>query len=227
MSTLNKGWHSIALEDIRPHPEGGTYSLFSYNALPPLPDIFNGHFDWLKDSALEAEIEGESEKLWNNSMKQLEIEANKLKIDLPEAFVSFLKNGKFRQCVEDISVTACYFEITNGIIKIPNAEDEYLIHFLSDQQYCLLWYLFIKNNKVIGVVTSDYLYEKDGSCEAYDEDGEAETKIFEYADLVLQSDSFERFMYRFWFENMLWLDFKDHPTVLNEEQRRYLSFYKR
>jgi hypothetical protein len=34
-------------------------------------------------------------------------------------------------------------------------------------------------------------------------------------------------MYRFWFENTLWLTLEDNPESLNIEQKRYLDFYKR
>ena len=218
MQNIETGWFFSDLGKYRPIEDYSTYVCFSYEALPPLPSsiTFKGDYDWL--STQDPSPAPDEDKLLT-----IIDQANTAGIDLPKAFLAFMGNDKLRAAAESVSCTACYFEFTHGLIPVPNSSGEYLIHFLSDQQYCLLWYLYIKDGKEAGVLVSPYFFGADGNAiENYGRGPITGEKVLYCAP------EFERFIYRFWLENVLWdkVSYNPDKANLNTIEKNYVDHYE-
>lgn len=215
MQNIETGWFFSDLGKYRPINDYSTYVCFSYEDLPPLPDLdFNGQFKWLSNEEPRP-IQDEA------ALLSMIDDAQYGGFELPQAFLSFMGNETLRTAVASVSCTACYFELTHGLIPVPNSPGEYLIHFLSDQQYCLLWYLYIKDGKDAGVLVSPYFFGSNGQVAP----GYGQGPISSEKVLYCAPD-FERFIYRFWLENVLWDKVSyDANKGLNPIEEAYLNHY--
>ena len=50
---MRTGWWSFELPQYRPHPKRSTYSLFSYEDLPPIRQTPDSDFRWLKSQPVK------------------------------------------------------------------------------------------------------------------------------------------------------------------------------
>jgi hypothetical protein len=181
---------------------------------------------WGDDDSLEARREREVEEY----LPPLILQAQELGLTLPEAFVTFMSSAQLRHRIPTGSTY--YFELPGWIRSY--SQQGYLIDFLSDQQGCVTWclYLSVQGDHCILVTTSDDLYSDDFEVDAA---------------MRICAASFEEFLYRFWIESIIWKDlWKNLPppwppggltllseeqrhdlfhTFLSEEQRRYLLHY--
>lgn len=215
MQNIETGWFFSDLGEYRPMSDWGTYYNFSYEELPPLSTEiqFDGHFQWLSDKkAAPAADEA--------ALLALIDQAKAAGITLPSAFLRFMGDRNLRGAIEAVSCTACFFEFTHGLIPIPESQGEYLIHFLSDQQYCLLWYLYIKDGKEAGILVSPDFYLANGTAEGGGWLANEKRFLFSGTDT-------ERFLYRFWLENVLWFKVVEGDGELNELEKEYLAHYKK
>src|SRR5574341_787863 len=53
IARIKTGWLSFELPGYRPHPRPGTYSLFSYEELPPIQTTLDDDFRWLKSEPVK------------------------------------------------------------------------------------------------------------------------------------------------------------------------------
>jgi len=215
------GWYGADLGEYREC--GGTYCLFAYESLPPLPvEQFAGEFTWL--GVMSEKIEAETRPhrpppaYYNkiiNRLASLQEQARTLNLPLPEPFVRFMSRPDWQNMIP--SCTACYFDLPEKIVPSPAGEGGYLIRFLNDQQGVLYWYLYLRPEGNSCVLVSP----------AWMDDPEFATLEQRLIDMAAEytfftSPTFEQFLYRFWLENNLWFALEDGAS-LTPEQNRYLQ----
>jgi hypothetical protein len=218
-------WLSIELAGYRDHPEEySTYSLFSYESLPPLAnDLFRGDFQWLKENSQE---DPESEKLPDPESKinRLVSSTSQIGLNLPDEFVMFMSSSDLRNRIR--SCTDCYFDLSDQIVEYTSTGQGYLIRFLSDSQGCLFWYLYLTEAGEHCVVVSPTYF----GCDPNDEDDEDEDDDDDFeledAEVYFCAPGFEEFLYRFWIENEIWYALSYENKPLTREQEIYVEHYK-
>ena len=61
VQSIKTGWWAFELPGYRPHPQQpSTYSLFSYEELPPIEAIPDNNFQWLKSEPMKQHSMAES-----------------------------------------------------------------------------------------------------------------------------------------------------------------------
>jgi hypothetical protein len=208
--------------DLGKHrPCDGTYCYYELDKTPPLDStLFKGEFQWLPDLSPEmkaslviykqtemGEVEGK--------LQSILADAKAKNINLPPEFVKFMSLESLQDQIP--SCTACYFDLSAEITPCPLSNDEgFLIRFLNDQQWVLLWYLYIKPSGEHCVVVSAIPFD----------DAEARKNLTD--EIILNNTffcapGFEEFLYRFWLENEIW--FALDGGELNPTMQDYLKFY--
>ena len=214
---LKKAWIFTDIEGVRDMEEMSTYYIFEYDKLPPVEINLDDEFNWL-----QPHIEYSSEGDWNYDFKnQLEIlqeDAKSKGLVIPGNFIEFMSKAELLRKIR--SNTDCYFELGDYIAEMPNGL--YFLHFLSDSQYCRLWYLCLDKEGNSCVVTSYKVYghNEDPHEDYEDEDDEDNEYSFDY----FCSPTFKDFIYRFWLENEIWFKIYEKEQ-LNEVEQRYVRHY--
>lgn len=214
---LKKGWIFSDIEGIRDAEESGTYFLFDYNKLPPIPIELDDEFNWIK-SYPEWIDEDDKGCNFEGQLDALNKEAKEKGLTIPNSFNKFICNIELIRRIR--SNTDCYFELGNTIEEIPNTNGLYFIHFLSDSQYCVFWYLCIDKEGNNCVVTSANLYGHT----------EEEYESFRHNDNEIGyfcAKSFKDFIFRFWIENEIWHKEVYDKEELNEIEKEYADFYRK
>lgn len=216
-SILKKAWIFTTIKGVREIKGFATYHIFDYDKLPPIEIELDDEFNWLKPYP-----EHLNEKDWAYDFReQLEIlqkDANSKGLLIPKSFIEFMSRGNLLRKIR--SNTNSYFELGDYIAEIPNTNGLYLLHFLSDSQYCRLWYLCLDKEGNSCILTSYKVYgHTKGSHENYEDDDENEYGIDYFC-----SPTFKDFIYRFWIENEIW--FKIYKqTQLDDIEQRYIKHY--
>jgi hypothetical protein len=100
------------------------------------------------------------------------------------------------------SVTGCYLDLGDFAIR-TSMEGGYLVHLLSDQQWCLHWLVCVDANGSESVVTTaEPLGFKLGSDD-WEKPIPPVVPLDGSYDLQVCADSVNEFLYRFWIENEL------------------------
>jgi hypothetical protein len=217
------GWFFIELPGYRDHQKKySTYSLFSYEELPPIEEEMKGDYAWLEplEKELAEEMESYQKKEGAFEEMQLKLErlqrmAQKKKIGLPSEFVEFMESEELQKAIP--SCTACYFDLSNSLIASPFEERAYMIRFMNDQQGCLFWYLYLQPTGEPFVLVTSIFYDNQKEVEEL-----SKQTLGNYTFYC--ASSFEAFIYRFWFENLLWFDLNEN-NQLTKEQQNYLQQY--
>ena len=200
----------------------GTYCLYSYDILPPLDaELFNGEFQWLTEQSARLQDlmsiyrpSEEAQQALLVTMTQLTETAQTMGLSLPKAFLHFMGSLELQNQIP--SCTACYFNLSEMIIKSPLDDDEgYFIRFLHDQQDVLLWYLYVNPKGEHCVVVTPIWLE-----EALNE-GVPQDVI--QANIWFCAPEYEEFIYRFWLENTLWFA-ADGSDTLADDQKAYIEY---
>ncbi|HAI75372.1 MAG TPA: hypothetical protein DCM08_03920, partial [Microscillaceae bacterium] len=163
---FDKGWVSFDLGKYRPCH--GTYCFFDYDNLPPVDEsLFTGNFQWMPllpkrlQKAAEEDGQARIDSLiyWKNKITNLQQQAQTLGLILPESFVTWMTNPDFLDTVASLSCTACYFDLSETLIKLPfPEEDGHVVRFLNDQQDVICWYLYLHPQKSPLQLTSSLFY---------------------------------------------------------------------
>ena len=220
-SGLKRGWWFSELPEFRPHPNlFATYSLFSYDELPPIDLRIEDDFAWLvvqsaKEHSLSGNFYPHDKK--PDLSKITEFQKN-LKLDLPEEFVLFMKNVDLHTKVR--SCTDCYLELPDFAVKTYGIEDGSLVHFLSDSQYVLHWFLYQNLVGECCVLVSENPY----GIQGYDL---PELINIDEESIWLCAPSFKEFIYRFWLENEIWFTLIDKDRPLTSTELSYLAHYSK
>jgi hypothetical protein len=223
---MKKGWFAFHLPGYREHPTPGTYSMFSYEGLPPVQPSLLEDFRWLESMpAIDGSLaEGTYPDGSKPDLGKLLNIVGHLGITLPRSFSTFIKSIDLQRRIQ--SCTDCYLDVADRTVKTRGPLDGYLVHFLSDSQWCCHWYLHVSLSGEHFVAVSEDPYgfnipDAEGddipTCRRDEIDLEREQIWF-------CSPSFMEFIYRFWLENEIWFaGFEARP--LTEEQRLYVGHY--
>ena len=224
-----KAWPSIELPGYRDHPDLATYSFFAYETLPPVPsDRFRGTFEWLKAQPIHAPLEPEWTEQAATRLPALVREAEAKGLARPEAFLTFIADPELVARVR--SCTDCYFNLPDRLLRAPWDPRAALVHFLSDSQDCLLWYLYLQpDSDPVVLASADFYPDFSESAPATDpaetpSDDEPSDSPWDEGPWLCAS-SFEEFLYRFWTENEIWYVISDEERPLNDQERAYVEHY--
>jgi hypothetical protein len=222
---MKTGWWSFELPYYRPHLEGGTYSLFSYEDLPPIAEKADTDFQWLKSQSIQADslFEGGYPDGSKPDLSQLSRIVSEARINLPEPFVTFMNSTELHKRIR--SCTDCYLDFADYAVKTKGNLEGYLLHFLSDSQWVGHWYIHIdqRGNHFIATSLNAYGFafqEEKGRSAASGIDIQAE-------DIWFCAPSFTEFIYRFWLENEIWFALAQDKRTLTEEEQTYVDRYSR
>jgi hypothetical protein len=134
---------------------------------------------------------------------------------VPEVFLKFMRSRELRRRIP--SCTACYFDAPERLVEMDDGG--VLFRFLDDQQWCVLWYLYLGPNQTQAIVAS---------CHAFDVDDEKEianeTHVYANDDSPwtwVCAPDFESFLFRFWLENHIWFVENESHRELTELERKY------
>ncbi len=223
-------WWSFSLPGYQPCRS--TYCQFSYESLPPLDHtVFQGDFRWLPplDGALEDMGAADDERAQIDShLPSIIAEAEARGVILPAAFLTFMRDPAAHRRIP--SCTACYFDLPAYLTPSPFGDGGYLIRFLNDQQWVLLWHLYLRPNGDHCVVVSPTPYD-----DLHDHTTEDQYSLTLEEEPVSREElreetwwcapSFEVFLYRLWRENHLWFALTEERT-LTDDERAYLQYYR-
>lgn len=190
--TIKDGWISFDLGRFRSHEvDFATYSGSSHTALPALPlGHPGGLHSWMRELVpLGERAAGQYglDTLTHGSPVSENVAA------LPEQFVAFMADPVLRDSVP--TCTSCYWASDLPSAPSPVHHGAQLVRFLNDQQGCLFWYLHL---------LPDGRHEVLCGGEAYDLRVVPQEEAHE--DLVRVADDFDRFIARFWIENLAWYE---------------------
>jgi len=228
--SLKTGWWCFELPGYRPHAEIATYSLFSYEDLPPIDAPTDPSFTWLRtqpayehslaDGCYTDGTAPDLVKPWSTLLTQLTH-------DLPASFTTFIQTPELHQRI--CSCTECYLELPDFIVPTSYPKNGILIHFLSDQQWILHWYLYVDpldNNwvfvspKAFGFQWFDFTEEGNAA------DNQLSAAINLHDEPIwLCAPTFTDFIYRYWLENELWFTLIRKKLTLTPVQQAYVEHY--
>ena len=227
-ANIKAGWWSIEIPEYRPHLKlFSTYSLFPYDDLPPIDQELDDDFHWLKSQPRRkgSLIEGCHNDGSQSDLSKLPKIASEFDIKLPRSFkvfmASLLLHKRIRSC------TDCYLDVADRAIKTAGTIDGHLIHFLSDSQWVLHWYIHIDSSGDHFVAVSSNAYGF--APEDPDEDPIALQRKNEVdlqeEEIWFCAPTFNEFIYRFWLENEIWfaLELDDRPLTAIEQA--YVGYY--
>jgi uncharacterized protein (TIGR02996 family) len=205
------GWWSVGLEGYR--EEEGTYTLYPYESLPPLPvDRFHGDFGWLMRSN-PVNLSGYERQLWldmHAGFNAFLAEVDPSGLKLPRDFLRFMDDYDLQ--IRLRSCTDCWYNLPKRAADMaPLGGGARAIRFYSDSQSCMHWYLYVNGRGYHCILAG---------CTAEDSD-EDETSLWYCAP------TFEAFIYRFWIENEIWYALSHDRDPLTEEEQAYLDHYRR
>jgi hypothetical protein len=218
---FSAGWWSFELGTYRPC--SGTYELYPYESLPPLAEP-DESLSWL--APLSDTVDGQMAVHRNppeerGALDAIAAEARELGFSLPPSFTRLMASPALQDRIP--SCTACYFELGTHLVPCPGSDGAYIVSFLSDQQDCVLWYLYLTPGSAHRVLAFP------GDMAMYVDEARAgqEVTMADIADAIrVCAPSFASFIYRFWLENTIWfkLNASDAAPFTPAEQA-YLDHY--
>jgi hypothetical protein len=214
---MKTGWWSFDLSKYRSHPkELSTYSLFSYEDLPPIPNALDDDFEWLlsqpiRERSFFKDIYYEQYRSDIDKLTNMIAQTN---VKLPSSFMAFMKSEELHKRVR--SCTDCGLQIADHVVEAQSSPNGYLFHFLSDSQWIGHWYLYADScgNHFIATSLTPYGF-------AFDDEEKNKEKIdLEQEDIWFCAPNFNEFIYRFWLENEIWygLAWDKRPLTLTEQE---------
>jgi hypothetical protein len=225
---IKTGWWSFELPEYRPHPQLSTYSLFSYEDLPPIQRLLDDEFCWLQ--ALPAKEHSLAEGCYPDGsepdLTKLSHIMAQIEVQLPQSFLTFIETPQLHERIR--SCTDCFLEVADLAVKTKGANEGFLIHFLSDSQWCVHWYLYVDSSGNHFVAASPNAYgftfgETDEDMDALDQIGEIE---LEQEEICFCAPSFNEFIYRFWLENEIWFALAWDKRPLTTTEQAYIDHYR-
>ena len=217
LATLRKEWISFGLPGVR--AVAGTYGLDDRPA-PPLPRPLDDDFDWLR------QVQPQPHEEWAISGEEPLTEAylklrQQIGVALPRSFDTFMLSPDLHSRVR--SVTACYLQMPDFVVQTRGLEDGYLFHFLSDQQWCCHWNLYLNKNGEHCVLGSSQDY---GFVDKDNEADETSALDLREEEVWVCAPDFSDFICRFWLENEI--GFHSYAAEpLTEEQKSYVASYEK
>ncbi|VTS05653.1 TIGR02996 domain-containing protein [Tuwongella immobilis] len=209
------GWWGVDQGDAR--PARGTYELYPYRSLPPLPTSL------LTQEARFLVAESPRPQTWQPPKPpnfELESDWDRL---LRHPGLSALR-----------SCTDCYFTHDAEWQADPNSDTAQSLRFYSDSQGSPDWFLRAEPwgdvTIVCGFVTSDYQDTPDDEDPPMDERDDWDNASGTGLELWYVAPTLEAFLARWWLENEIWYHVNRWPSAdevipLTTEQSQYLAHY--
>lgn len=201
---LAASWCATDLGKYRPCRY--TYERYPLEAVPSVSDAL-GDFRWLGDPGQRDDDNVER-------LDRLSEQLAAVGVTLPADFVSFYSWSSWAGELDGASVTGCWTRLGPLPTFSPVEPGAFLVRFLSDQQDCVSWYLYLRRGQPAFVVHS---YGLDFDYESDDDD---------FGVIYRCASSFEEFAYRYWIENRIWRHLRDPDAgPLPPSFEKYLSHY--
>ncbi|MBN1387597.1 MAG: hypothetical protein JW965_04075 [Bacteroidales bacterium] len=195
----------------------GTYGRIPFNLLPPVDtSSYDNEFEWLPELDEKWEKFAMMEDL-GKTFDSLRDSAKSNGIVLPKPFLIFFESPYHQNCM--ISVTDCYFELSDQIVEIPGGQSGFFIRFMNDSQGVMHWYLYIDGENNHRVAATNWMLDSE-----YPIGKSLESKL---EDVIICSNSFVEFIYRFWIENKIWISGTYKLPRLKEETEYIKEVKKR
>ena len=199
---LPRAWCFPSLPGVRDRDRWATYETFELDAQPRL-DGADEELSWIVPAADAGEVTfatgEEGQQLQALTPAGLERVAGRF--PLPRSLVALANAPDLQRGVR--SVTACYLDLGDRLWP-TSAPGAWLMHVVSDQQWCLHWLLFLDGSAHSPVLVSRRPYGFDiAEDEAGDLSPPEVAPLDGSGDLAICAYSFTEFLYRFWLENEL------------------------
>jgi len=226
ISRIKTGWWAFELPGYRPHPRPSTYSLFSYEELPPIRATLEDDFRWLKSEPIQqrAMAEGGYSDGSKPDLGKLSGIVAQLDAKPPQSFMTFMGSVDLHKRLR--SGADCYFDVADHATKTKSG---FLIHFMSDSQWCVHWHIHVDYSGEHCVLASLDPYgfasvDADADTDrAYPQD---EIDL-EREEIWFCSPTFKEFIYRFWLENEILFALVVDKRPLTVLQQAYVNWYLR
>lgn len=222
----------IELPGYREMETYSTYLGFPWEDLPPIPIELDDDFVWLlNDGVLYRDVSIRShDRAYPPLSPDAVIDfARKLNIILPPSFRRFMTSSQIQSRLR--SCTDCYLDPGERIVETVGAIPGYLIHFLSDSQSCVHWYLHVLRDSASAVLESPDLYCYSIENSHWQENPACRLEEIDLTglDFAYCATSFSEFIYRFWIENEIWyaLEVDECRRPLSDLESNYVSHYAR
>jgi hypothetical protein len=192
----------------------GTYGRYDYTPFPaPAGVTFDGSFAWLRaePSRSDSFFERDRNDIRKTIPRLLQC-CDKQAVVLPQPFVTFFNDPNLAKRIR--SCTACYLDPATEFVASPKG-DGLVLRFLSDQQGCLFWYLYLPTSM------DDHCVLCSQDHYAHDADNPPTAELDPDA-IVFAAPSFESFLFRFWLENEYWYATKGFPETVSPSARKFL-----
>ncbi|GAB4346326.1 MAG: hypothetical protein OHK0038_26510 [Flammeovirgaceae bacterium] len=214
---FEKVWYGVDLPELR--EANATYGGAILDFLPTIkPEFLDGSFWYLSN---ESSLLKENNKL-KRRLKDLESQLPK-NLKLPDSMLKFLSAPNAQECIH--SCTACYFDMPDMVSRFNwLGENGYLFHFYRDQQDCLFWYYYVRENGESCILVSAIPFYKEG-IDAQLNDDIIQNEVF------FTATTFDEFIFRTWLENELWYNLVAKKAFENQQTEKvgkeYIEEYKR
>ncbi len=208
-------WWGTELPGVR--PRAGTYGRYDYIPMPaPTGVTFDGNFDWLRrEPVLEESFFEADRNDVRESFPKLSQFCADHGIALPQPFVTFFSDLDLAKRIR--SCTACFLDPATEPVASPKGDGS-IVRFLSDQQGCLFWYLYLPTGITHHCVLCSTDYFATDAEEAFDKPPDPNS-------LVFAAPSFESFLFRFWLENECWYGGHGRGDSVSANAQNYLLEY--
>lgn len=181
------------------------------NSLPvkETPHLPDGSFGWLTATPTHDEWAIGDEKADELPMQLVAAidSAKESGVSLPSEFVNFIRDSELHKHLR--SANGDYLDLARTLLPVFNG---YLLRFLSDQQGCNFWYLYLSHDGSDHCVVSSYEY-----FDADDMDYEPEE--LSPNDFTYFSPTFEAFFCRYWIEHEMMFHRNDDTPPPNVDQK--------
>jgi hypothetical protein len=229
---LKKMWIGSNLKGIREFEKLSTYNMFSFEDLPPINQELTNDFHWLKSAIKSTELRNQEliflEDIrildcikgvdYSEDIKKIEEQLCEFGIELPKEISNFF-------CLPEVncrirSSTDNFYELGDFIEIISADQTYYMLHFYSDSQYCMLWYICFREDGSHFIVATHKLYGHKYSFN-YNEEFKEDSHFIGY----YCANSFKEFIYRYDIEQRIWFKINWYKDELNEDEQEYVNHY--
>ncbi len=163
-------------------------------------------------------------------VRHVTTQAEQLGLVLPATFTRLMAAPELYTRIPTYA-GCCFYLDEAQLDPLPGSEDGFVVRFLTDQQDCILWYLYLtrRRDEAVLAVTDPYPKAPSAHLERLsrpDEDGPLtdEQRQAVVANIYACAPSFEVFVYRWWLEATIYMKLHWYDsTPLTEEERRYLA----
>lgn len=139
----------------------------------------------------------------------------------PAAFLKLMRSRELRRRAP--SCSACYFDAPDCLVE--TGDGGVLWRFLNDQQWCMLWYLYLGKDGGEAVVASWRALDV-SEDETGEEEEEEEVDVPDLGPgdpgIWVCAQDFETFLFRFWLENNVWFVKHDAHRAMTAIEKEFV-----